>query len=70
MWALHGRGRRRATRLKGARPVPGPIMMMGSAGSAGSLKSGFLCTYTGTVSPTCSTVSGMRRHTVQPTCLS
>ena len=29
---------------KGARPVPGPIMMIGKAGSAGSRKSGFLCT--------------------------
>jgi len=34
--------------LKGARPVPGPTMMMGVPRSLGSLKSGFLATYTGT----------------------
>ena len=39
--------------LKGARPVPGPTMMMGVAGSAGSRKSGLACTYTGSRPPTC-----------------
>lgn len=34
--------------LKGARPVPGPTMMIGVPRSLGSLKSGFLATYTGT----------------------
>ena len=38
--------------LKGASPVPGPTMMMGMEASCGSLKSGFLCTYTGILSPT------------------
>lgn len=36
----------------GARPVPGPTMMMGVEGSSGRRKSGFLDTYTGSVSPT------------------
>lgn len=38
--------------LKGASPVPGPTMMMGLEAFCGSLKSGFLCTYTGILSPT------------------
>ena len=38
--------------LKGASPVPGPTMIMGLDKSCGSLKSGFLCTYTGILSPT------------------
>ena len=38
--------------LKGASPVPGPTMIMGLEASSGSLKSGFLCTYTGILSPT------------------
>ena len=33
--------------------MPGPTMMMGLETSWGSLKSGFLCTYTGILSPTC-----------------
>ena len=40
------------THLKGASPVPGPTMMMGLAASSGSRKSGFLCMYTGILSPT------------------
>ena len=38
--------------LKGASPVPGPTMMMGLEASCGRRKSGFLCTYTGILSPT------------------
>ena len=41
--------------LKGAKPVPGPTMMIGVDRDLGSLKSGFLATYTGTLSPTCTT---------------
>ena len=41
--------------LKGASPVPGPTMMMGVDRSLGSLKSGFLATYTATSSPTYTT---------------
>ncbi len=41
---LRGLPRSRAPHRKGARPVPGPIMMMGRLASAGSRKSGFLCT--------------------------
>ena len=37
----------------GARPVPGPTMMRGVAGSGGRRKSGFFATNTGTRSPTC-----------------
>lgn len=38
---------------KGARPVPGPTMMMGVDGSCGRRKSGFLWMYTRTRSPGC-----------------
>ena len=39
--------------LKGASPVPGPIMMLGVLGKAVSRKSGLAYMYTGTLSPTC-----------------
>ena len=49
--AFHGRPRLPAmvvltpvAHLKGAKPVPGPTMMMGVAGSAGSRKSGLALT--------------------------
>jgi hypothetical protein len=47
------RGTVRMTDRKGARPVPGPTIMMGVDGLLGSLKSGFFWMYTGTLSPTC-----------------
>lgn len=45
--------------LKGARPVPGPTMMIGVDKDLGSLKSGFLATYTPTWSPTCTATGWM-----------
>lgn len=48
---------------KGARPVPGPTMTIGVAGSVGRRKSGFFETYTGTVMPTCHVHNMLvRRH--------